>query len=292
MHELHKSEVKMANNITEHNVTKYLYIPLISIVSLGAISNILLLIAFKKDPLKCFRNSGTYLIMNLSVSDLLTCIFAPFFLDAIKVPELDKVSEFLVMSSANSSMLSLVSISIDRFLLVTYPMKHRYLMDRKVMILWLFSIWLLASVHPSLALLIGKSNVVVWLYCFNTTIIVISGIIYAITYLQLKKHSNDISSQNSTESRAQEIRNHKDKKFLKTIILLACIAFVCLVPSMIYFVLKKSLSYLKDGLVSGIFHKLFIAVFYTNFAVNPLIYVLRLPIYKRTFSLIYCKKKS
>ena len=36
----------------------------------GAVSNVLLLVAFIKDPLKCFRNPGTYLVMNLSVSDV------------------------------------------------------------------------------------------------------------------------------------------------------------------------------------------------------------------------------
>ncbi len=42
--------------------------------------NVLLLVAFLKDPLKCFRNSGTHLVMNLAVSDCLTCLFAPSFL--------------------------------------------------------------------------------------------------------------------------------------------------------------------------------------------------------------------
>ena len=228
--------------------------------------------------------------MNLSVSDLLTCLFAPFFVKAVKVSELDKVSWFLILSSVNSSMLSLVSISIDRFLLVTYPMKHRYLMDGKVMILWLLSIWLVASCQPTLILLFRKSKVMIWLYCFNATIILLSGTMYAKTHSKLKKHSNDIISQNSTESRAQEIRNTRDKKFLQTIILVVCITFVCLLPSLIFFLVRRSLSYFRGGFEAGILHEILTTVFYTNFAVNPLIYILRLPIYRRTFSLIYCKK--
>ncbi len=51
----------------------YSNLPLITISVLGVALNILLLVAFFKDPLKCFRNSGAYLVMNLVVSDCLTC---------------------------------------------------------------------------------------------------------------------------------------------------------------------------------------------------------------------------
>ena len=46
---------------------------------LGVVSNALLLVAFLKDPPKCFRNSGTYLVINLSVSDCLTSLFSLVF---------------------------------------------------------------------------------------------------------------------------------------------------------------------------------------------------------------------
>ena len=278
--------------ITTHSVGIYVHLPVLSIVSFGAISNILLLVAFKKDPLKCFRNSGTYLIMNLSVFDLLTCLLAPFFLKAIEVPHFNNVFEFIVLSSGCSSMLSLVSISVDRFLLVAYPLKHRYFMNRKVILLWFSGIWLMAVGQPSLRLLYGESNTMIGIYCFNTTIILLSVTMYAITYTKLKKHSIDIISQNSTESRAQEKRNNKDKQFLKTIILVACIAFVCLVPSMVYFLFRGPLGILKDSQVSWILLVISATCFYTNFALNPLIYILRLPMYRRTFSLIYCKRRS
>ena len=49
-------------------------VPGILVGILGVVSNVLLLVAFIKDPLKCFRNSGTYLMMNLSVSDCLMCL--------------------------------------------------------------------------------------------------------------------------------------------------------------------------------------------------------------------------
>ncbi len=67
----------MAEN--SHKIA-YSKLPLITISVLGVALNVLLLVAFLKDPLKCFRNSGTYLVMNLAVSDCLMCLFAPSFL--------------------------------------------------------------------------------------------------------------------------------------------------------------------------------------------------------------------
>ena len=64
------------NNITTSFSFNFTYanLPIIVISVFGITSNILLLIAFLKDPLKCFRNSGTYLVMNLSIADCLTSL--------------------------------------------------------------------------------------------------------------------------------------------------------------------------------------------------------------------------
>ncbi len=64
----------------------YSDLPLITISVLGVALNVLLLVAFLKDPLKCFRNSGTYHVMNLAVFHCLTCLFAPFFLVTDVIP--------------------------------------------------------------------------------------------------------------------------------------------------------------------------------------------------------------
>ena len=87
----------------------------------GVVLNFLLLVAFIIDPLKCFRNSGTYLVMNLSVSDCLLSIFYLF--RTIKLtPFLSTIAYFLVIwtGGVSSASLTSISISIDRFLIVAY----------------------------------------------------------------------------------------------------------------------------------------------------------------------------
>ena len=73
------------------------------------------------------------------------------------------------------------------------------------------------------------------IYTIYVIIIAFSAVTYASTYYKLKKQSRNIALQNSNECRAQGMRILKEKRFKKTIIIIACIAFVCIVPSVIFF---------------------------------------------------------
>ena len=257
----------------------------------GITSNALMLVVFNKDPLKCFRNSGTYLLMNLSVSDLATCLFGPFYFQFIHIIELRTVCRLLIMSSGFASILSIVAISFDRLLLVVYPLRHRHFITGKKIVIWLFCIWVMASILPTLGLLYRKPLAMKAFHCCAAILVVLSVALYAITYSKLKEHSKNVALQlSSTESRAQNIRIQKDKQFLKTIILIACIEFFCVVPSMVYFLLYRLQSFSIDNLVHGIFFEVSRVAFCTNFAINPWIYIFRLRNYRKTFYLVYFKR--
>ena len=107
-----------------------LILPTIIICILGVISNVLLLIAFIKNPLKCFRNSGTYLAMNLSISDCLTCLISSVVCSRGRV-HVHPIIYFVMYWPASVSFVLTASISIDRFLIVAYPIKHGILMKGK-----------------------------------------------------------------------------------------------------------------------------------------------------------------
>ena len=269
-------------------------ISFISIFVIGAASNILLLVAFIKDPLKCFRNSGTYLVMNLSVSDCLACLFSLlFFLTVTEIPKAaSQVIEFLKYWFAGASFLSITSISIDRFLMVGYPIKHRILMKGKLIILWLGTIWILSCFVSILSIVCFHTNGRNIAYIFCVIVIILSAVMYSSTYNKLKKRSRNVAFQNSTESHAQKIRILKEKRFFKTIILIACVAFISIVPHMIFSVSYSPSSLSKDSLTFLVISTASHVIFNTNFAVNPLIYILRLPNYRKTFYLLYCRRRT
>ncbi len=280
----------MAENSREF---AYSDLPLITVIVLGVALNVLLLVAFLKDPLKCFRNSGTYLVMNLAVSDCLTCLVAPFFHNWDVIPGWQWIFEFLVMWFGTASFVSIASISIDRFLLIAYPIKHHIKMKGKVIILWLAAIWIMSCTFPLIRLFYDRNgNERSAVYIFAAIMIITSAVIYACTYWKLRKQAKNIALQNSRESRAQETRILKEKKFLNTIIIIACVAFLCIVPSMLFFrIINPNPSYSSSNiLVIQIFTKIFLFFFQANFAVNPVIYVIRLPNYRKTFYLLYWRR--
>ena len=79
---------------------------------------------------------------------------------------------WLVLSFGNASLVSIASISVDRFLMVVYPLKYRYMINRTVTIFWLSGIWLSGSALPMLRLVYGRkwtrlqSTVLVWLLVY------------------------------------------------------------------------------------------------------------------------------
>ena len=280
------------NTLSMGNEFSYFNIPGIIICILGVVSNVLLLVAFIKDPLKCFRNSGTYLVMNLSVSDCLTCLLS-LVSNITGRASSHLIWRFFILWMGGVSFISITSISIDRFLMVAFPVKHRILMKGKIMMLWIAAIWVASCVLPWLLMLSDIHKGLQALCIVGLIVIILSVVMYSSTYYKLKKQSRNIALQNSNESRAQEIRILKEKRFLKTIIIIACIAFVCTVPFLMLYLLNYFLSFLENNSQAvALFYAVCAFVLSINFAVNPLIYILRLPSYRKTFYLIYCTRRT
>ena len=282
------------NNTASVGIITYVYsVSSCIICILGVLSNALLLFAFIKDPLRCFRNSGTYLVTSLSVSDCLWCLLNL----ASKVsPRIstDVILRYFIILMASVSFVTIASISLDRFWMVTSPIRHRILMKGKVVILWIAAIWII-NILISLFLFISDVNTVTAVQgvcAYSVIVIILSSVMYSSTYYKLKKQSRNMALHNSTDGRAQEMRILKEKRFLKTIIIIACIAFICIVPFFALFLLRYSLLLVNDLQAFMIFYAVSTVIYQINFAVNPLIYILRLPNYRKTFYLLYCRRKT
>ena len=175
------------------NEPTYILLSLLVINISGVISNVLLLVAFMKDPLKCFRNSGTYLVMNLAVSDFLMSLYYSFVHVELNLSTrlfFPPIFYLFLNWFKSVSFVSITSISIDRFLIVAYPMKYRILMKGKVMILWIAAVWIMCCVIPLFLVLSDiretKSSQILKSIC-NVIVIALSAVMYSSTYYKLKK---------------------------------------------------------------------------------------------------------
>ena len=146
--------------------------------SVGAVANLMLLIAFVKDPLKCFRNSATYLVGNLALSDM---VYNLHLITGVLQNVRNDVVDFLSYFSFYSSMVTIFSIALDRFLMIRYPFKHRILTSKKKMAAWITVIWFLSSLHSFKKVFAPSDFDGIMKPCFGTISIILTGILYSKT---------------------------------------------------------------------------------------------------------------
>ena len=273
-------------------------VPYLLICLFGIILHVLLFAAFIKDPLKCFRNNGIYLIVNLAVSDFIACLYGLF--DIIFTPT-GQTGLYLANIqgvSYRASVITIFSISLDRYIMVKCPLKHRVLMSSaKIMAGWIALIWVLGTFFFFKWLIFGMTTKEeeVKNYAFSS-IILTAVVLYAGTYFSLKKQSRNILLRNSTNTittRNQEMRILKEKRFLTTILLIASVTFACVVPPIlvhqVIITTKAMGDHNESKRVLKTLYDIIGMLYYLNFAINPLIYFIRFPNYRKTFNCMYLK---
>ncbi len=176
------------------------FLPILTISSIGILANLMLLFAFIKDPLKCFRNSATYLVGNLAFSDFLFNAANIAHLDQKAKPE---VLQFLKFLSFYLSMLTIASIALDRYLMITYPFKHRIFMSGNKMALWIAFVWILSSIHPIVKITISDGSDHLIKAGVGLGLIILTGILYGKIYFALRKQAKSMFGKKAASSSRQ-----------------------------------------------------------------------------------------
>lgn len=238
----------------------------LSVISVAAfIGNILVATTFIKT--QNLRTSTNYFIVNMAVSDLL----GPFFnwlLYAIEgmlttnilinQPSANfvcKIGMYLRLMSQAVSVLSLVLISVDRFIAIVFPLKATVL-NGKIRVILMSLSWIIPILccipyilfsriiqvgHHAFcrfmmdegALIVFNSVAVVLLYFLPLIVIII---LYSVIMRTLKKRPRP---GNLIKGHQSEKRQKQNQKILKILIAIVSAFFVCWTPLCIYLFLKK-----------------------------------------------------
>ena len=167
-------------------------LPVVVICSVGALANAMLLIALVKDPLKCFRNSATYLIGNLALSDFIfTCVTIP----SIYAGTLTSFS-ILKRFAFYLSMGTIFSIALDRYFMVCHPFKHRLFMSGNRMALWIGMVWVLSAVLTTTMFAPSGTDITIKI-CIGLILILLMAVFYGKTYYSLKKQAKSMLGKRS-----------------------------------------------------------------------------------------------
>ena len=184
-------------------------LPIYMICFVGVVANLMLLIAFVKDPLKCFRNSATYLVGNLALSDL---SYNVLFMVNMSLSFEHGIAYLMLYVLFYSSLATIFSIALDRFLLITYPFKHRILMSDKKMAAWIAFIWFLSFIHTLKKIFVQDIYDDLIKPGIGSLMIILTGILYGKAYFTLKKQSRSMvgmkakfSSQQNRNTRVSQV---------------------------------------------------------------------------------------
>ena len=274
-------------------------VPRFGILVIGLFVNALLLVGIMIDPLKCFKNCSSYLIVNLSISDILTCtsgILIQYWRPCTKEFELYR----LMYLPPYVSSVSILAMAFDRYMSCVHPMKYRVLITRKVTLYIIFLQWLISIGLLSLEILFPNAFWVTYLRCtLGFVEILTAAIMYGRAAYILKRNSeylrrlSGVSSTSSNEEK-KHVRLVSQKRLTTTMFLVSLLTIVTLTPNIIYesvsgegyIIIDEHSDIQESDLVKDPYHVWLMTLIYVNFSVNPFVYVWRLKNYRKTLIIL------
>ncbi|KAM9496854.1 trace amine-associated receptor 13c-like [Clarias gariepinus] len=284
-----------------------LYVCSTAVILLTVCGNLLVIISVLH--FKQLHTPTNTLVLSLAVSDLLIGAFVmlPTFIWTIESCWIFDISYciFLMITSfflGSQSIYNIALISVDRYLALSNPFFYTNTITRRKLSTVVYSNWFLCLGY-AMALLYFNSHLMkfgmcpgecfyflneVWtvidlVYSFIVPLSVII-ILYTLIFVIAKKHATAIRELNNhTRPKTQKINSHpmkSERKAAKVLGILVSVFLVCLLPYFMYSLLGGVTELQLDTI-----HKLLI-MFCLNSTINPFIYALFYPWFRRCIKLI------
>ena len=266
---------------------------------LAVIGNFLLCVTIYKDPYRRLRSTATYLVVNLAVADLLTGLITEPLYAAFEISNfMDKevnilyvIGESTAYVFVNASILSILTLSLDRYVAVQYPLSHGQKMDRNRIVTIIVLLWTYSLLFSLLRFMGVPKDVFYWLD-LHVNYTLFGGILiglYVSIYCTIKRQlAQSLHTQGyNSETRRQPIHNEietkikSERKMTRTVFLLLLVAIACMLP--LYIMLHVELlceSCMEIPLVATV-SKLSEPILFLNSGLNPFLYAWTIPKYRQ-----------
>ena len=250
--------------------------------------NAFTLLAFARN--RHLRKNTTYLIINLTVADLLVgAVSEPLsIICEIKLGCVSRWRQFFYLTLhylfPGSSLVNLSLISLERLHATLYPFKH-CLVGKWVYFRVIISCWLLALLSASLCSVLEIHEPVARLYAmasYDVITLLIVTISYVIIIFKVKSSSLNHQPFGSLAS---------DRKLSVTLFIVTAVSILTIFPWAINVVISVILS-LPSSKTNHILTKTTTVLFYANSMVNPLIYAIRMQEFRQALKELIGKKHS
>ncbi|XP_046859018.1 mas-related G-protein coupled receptor member H-like [Xenia sp. Carnegie-2017] len=267
------------------------------ISTVGVLTNGLLIVVIVKDPLNKPRRGTWITILSLSIADF-TASLSQFMIVGLGRLFEVKPSEaviysvlFFLMFGAAGSFFHLTSLTWQTYMIAKYPKyRHQMLSTKKIYILCA-TVWLIAicMAFGELTPIYSKNNEQP-MYTYVTLYAVLEIAVLLQIILKCFILKVVLQSRQDTKVNAKQY-NTKHFEIVKAIIVLNVLLLVTAFP---YFVAKQVefIQRLGKYKVNWLgFSYYYEPVAMVNFAVNPIVYALRLPVYRNSMKALFKKTR-
>ena len=285
-------------------------ITLSSIVSsCGILLNSLLIVAFHKDPLKVLHSPSGVFILNIAVIDFTascTFLLAASFRSSVfcyvhleTIFSLDGVTNFLSAFFSTLPFASYLCLAVERFCSIALPLWHRVHVTTRACRYWVLALWLFYFILEGLIVtlqtflygILAKMSFV--RLAFTWTTFLCTLVFYLASYISIQRQRRQLQNRediNNTKT-SIKMRLKNEQTFLVTISIVCSLLFLSFIPFAVMIAIyipvldnpegadRDDFPYAKWGIIA-------ITI---NFAINPILYLWRLPKYRKTFKKLYSK---
>ena len=279
------------------SLPSFYFIPRFVIIFIGLFSNTLLLIGMIMDPLKCFNNSSSYLIINVSISDILTG--CAWILVQYWQPCIGGTSfHLVVLLPPYVASTSIVTMAFDRYMSCVYPFRYRILITRNVTLTVVLVQWLFSGAHLTSETLYEDDKWQFYSKCSIAMVVLIGAtIMYGKAAYVWKKNSKYFKTAcriSSPPNNAQLVRFMNETQLLTTMSCVSCITITTVSPASIYVAVAGKSYVVNEHLVDtnqtiDTFYVWLATLLFVNYSVNPFMYTWRLKNYRATFKILFKK---
>ena len=233
----------------------------------------------------------SFLLINLAAADMLVGLTEIAMVGAIGLPQMTglrkigntdspDISTVFQAAFSTASVLFLALISLERAFALLWPLRHR-VTSTNTYTYSIILVWIAASTVGASCLLVVHGTLKYKFYmAFLSIVIIFCLITVSLSYLAIRTRlTQQVPAIDNAHNRQD---NERNKKLSRTLFIVIGSSVVFWVPGLVVYYI----TFFSSGQQSLIFTYLFTMLHLTNSLVNPIIYSLRMPVFKKNFKRI------
>lgn len=252
------------------------------------------------DPMKTLRTPVNYFILNLAFSDMVVaCVTLPIssYLHYQEIMQNSLATNSMILHlaffiSITACCLSLIALTVDRYIAVKFPMLYRNNINMTRSYLISFMIWVISGLAPLMYIKLGY---VTYLMVFANGALLLTLVVLMMLYVAVHRALNShekelVQDKNGTQSKRRvSICLEQRQKRVTRVFLVVIIVFVMCTAPAVFFIYTIQFCKSCPCLVIHVMRDLQLLFVLSTSAMNPFICTLRLPTFRASLNRLFSR---